>query len=56
MFFANNTMIAAKELTCALLNPAPAAPSATMGNGQLTALKQSAIIFQTTTNPPQPQS
>ena len=45
MSSAGNATIAAKELTNALLNPAPAAPFATIGNDQLVALKQLALIF-----------
>jgi hypothetical protein len=42
--------MAAKELTHALLNPAPAAPFATIGDAQLVALKQLTQIFQLVTN------
>jgi hypothetical protein len=49
MSSADNATIAAKELTNALLNPAPAAPFATIGNDQLVALKQLALIFQQAT-------
>jgi hypothetical protein len=44
--YADNATIAAKELTNALLNPAPSASFVTIGNGQLVALKQLALIFQ----------
>jgi hypothetical protein len=45
---ADNAMIAAKELTAALLNPAPAAPFAHIGDAQLKAIKTLAAIFQQT--------
>jgi len=44
---ADAAVIAAKELTHALLNPAPAAPFLDIGDKQLEALKQLAEIFQT---------
>ena len=49
MSSADNATVAAKELTHALLNPAPAAPFATIGDDQLVALKQLALIFQQAT-------
>jgi hypothetical protein len=45
MSSANKATIAANEFTDALLNPAPAAPFATIGNDQLVALKELALIF-----------
>jgi hypothetical protein len=56
MSSADNATIAAKELTNALLNPAPAAPFATIGNDQLVALKQLALIFQQATTKDNPTS
>jgi hypothetical protein len=53
---ADNATIAAKELTNALLNPAPAAPFATIGNDQLVALKQLTLIFQQATTKDNPTS
>ena len=46
MSSADNATIAAKELTHALLHPALAAPFATIGDDQLVALKQLALIFE----------
>jgi hypothetical protein len=51
MSSADNATIAGRELTHALLHPAPAAPFATNGNAQLAALKQLARIFQQATTP-----
>jgi hypothetical protein len=56
MSSADNATIAAKELTHALLNPAPAAPFATIGNNQIAALKQLAPTFQQATTPNKPKS
>jgi hypothetical protein len=56
MSSADNATIAAKELTNVLLNPAPAAPFATIGNDQLVALKQLALIFQQATTKDNPTS
>jgi hypothetical protein len=56
MSSADNATITAQELTHALLNPAPAAPFATIGTGQIAALKQLALIFQQATAPNQPKS
>jgi hypothetical protein len=56
MSSADNATIAAQELTHALLNPAPAAPFATIGTDQIAALKQLALIFQQATAPNQPKS
>jgi hypothetical protein len=53
---ADKNPIAAKELTHVLLNPAPAAPFATIGNVQLAALKQLALIFQQATTQDKPKS
>ena len=50
MSSADNATVAAKELTHALLHPAPAAPFATIGDDQLVALKQLALIFQQATS------
>jgi hypothetical protein len=51
MSSADNATIAAKELTHALLHPAPVAPFATIGNDQIAAL-----IFQQATTPNKPKS
>jgi hypothetical protein len=56
MSSADNATMAAKELTNALLNPAPAAPFAIIGNDQLVALKQLALIFQQATTKYNPTS
>ena len=56
MSSSDNAIIAARELTHALLNPAPAAPFATIGDAQSSALKQLADFCQnaTTTLPSSP--
>jgi hypothetical protein len=56
MSSADNATVAAKALTHALLNPAPAAPFATIGNDQIAAVKQLALIFQQATTPNKPKS
>jgi hypothetical protein len=50
MSSADNAAVAAKELTHTLLHPAPAAPFATIGDEQLVALKQLALIFEQATS------
>jgi hypothetical protein len=47
----DTAMLAAKALTHALLNPAPAAPFAQIDNNQHSVLKQLAAIFQTANMP-----
>jgi hypothetical protein len=51
---ADNAMIAAKELTAALLHPAPAAPFAHIGDAQLKAIRTLAEIFQRTIDTAKP--